>query len=209
MQLETLAEVLKGNILVHNHCYRAEEMMVMMDIAKEFGYKVTAFHHAVEAYKIADQLAKNDVCSAMWPEWWGFKQEALDMVEENAAMVDAAGACAIVHTDSAITIQHMNQEVAKVMGAANKAGYEVDYAKAISWITSNPARALGIDEQTGSIEVGKMADVVLWDGDPFSIYTHAEQVYIDGVKKFDINDRDYQPVSDFDLGIIDPEGERL
>ena len=209
LQLETLAEVLEGNILVHNHCYRGEEMAVMLDIAKEFNYKVTAFHHAVEAYKVADILAANDVCAAMWPEWWGFKHEAFDMVEENVVMVDAAGGCAIIHTDSAIGIQHLNQEAAKVMTSGNKAGYNIDRAHAIKWITSNAAKALGIDEQTGSLEEGKMADVVLWDGDPFSIYTKAEKVFIDGVQVYDRHDDDLQPVTDFDLGILDPQGERL
>ena len=209
LQLETLAEVLRGNILVHNHCYRGEEMLVMLDIAREFGYKVTAFHHAVEAYKVADVLAANDVCAAMWPEWWGFKHEAFDMVEANVAMVDAAGACAIIHSDSAITIQHLNQEAAKVMASANKAGYDISRAHAIKWITSNPAKSLGIEAQTGSLEAGKMADVVMWDGDPFSVYSKAEKVFIDGAEVYDRKDRARQPVTDFDLGIIDPEGERL
>ena len=209
LQNETLAEVLRGNILVHNHCYRAEEMLVMLDIAKEFNYKITAFHHAVEAYKVADILADNHVCAAVWPEWWGFKHEAYDMVEENAAMVHAANACAIVHSDSAITTQHLNQEAAKIMAAANKAGYNIERAQAIKWITSNPAQAMGISEHTGSIEVGKMADLVLWDGDPFSVYTKTENVFIDGVLMYDRNDKSRQPVTDFDLGILDPQGERL
>ena len=209
LQLETLGEVLRGNILVHNHCYRAEEMAVMLDIAREFGYRVTAFHHAIEAYKIADLLAASDVCAAMWPEWWGFKHEAFDMVEENVVMVDHAGACAIIHTDSAITIQHLNQEAAKVMAAGNKAGYEITRAHAIQWITLNAAKALGIAEQTGSLEVGKMADIVLWDGDPFSVFSKAEKVFIDGALMYDRLDSNRQPVTDFDLGILDPQGERL
>jgi imidazolonepropionase-like amidohydrolase len=209
LQLETLGEVLRGNILVHNHCYRAEEMAVMLDIAKEFGYKVTAFHHAIEAYKIPDLLAANNVCVAMWPEWWGFKHEAFDMVEENIVMVDAAGACAIIHTDDAITIQHLNQEAAKAMAAGNKAGYDINRARAMQWITLNPARALGIDTQTGSLEVGKMADLVVWDGDPFSVFSKAEKVFIDGALMYDRNNENRQPVSDFDLGILDPQGERL
>lgn len=209
LQLETLAEVLKGNILVHNHCYRGEEMAVMIDIAKEFNYKITAFHHAVEAYKVADILADNDVCAAMWSEWWGFKHEAFDMVEENVAMVDAAGACAIVHTDSPIGIQHMNQETVKIMAAANKSGYDISHAHAIKWITLNAAHALGIEHQTGSLEIGKMADVVLWDGDPFSVYTRAEKVFIDGAQVYDLNNKALHPTTDFDLGILDPEGERL
>ena len=209
LQLETLAEVLKGNIRVHNHCYRAEEMAVMIDIAKEFGYKITAFHHAVEAYKIADVLAKENICAAMWADWWGFKQEAFDHTRENIAMVDKAGACAIVHSDSAIGIQHLNQEAAKVMGAANKMGLTLAPKDAIRWITLNAAKSLGVEEQTGSLEVGKMADLVLWDGNPFSIYSKTEKVFIDGALLYDRNDSAKQPVRDMNLGLIDPEGERL
>ena len=209
LRLETLAEVLNGNILVHNHCYRGEEMAVMIDVAKEFNYKVTAFHHAVEAYKVADILAEYDICAAMWPEWWGFKHEAYDMVEGNVAMVDAAGACAIVHSDSAITGQRLNQEAAKAMAAGIAAGYPITRAHAINWVTSNPAKALGVSARTGSLEVGKMADVVLWDGDPFSVYSKTEKVFIDGVLIYDRLDEARQPVTDFDLGIIDPLAERL
>ena len=209
LQLETLAGVLKGEILVHNHCYRSEEMAVMIDIAKEFGYHVTAFHHAVEAYKIADLLAKNDVCAVMWPDWWGFKQEAFDMVEANIAIVDHAGACAIVHSDSATTGQHLNQETAKALASARDMGYDVSRAHAIKWITANPAKALGILDKTGTLEPGKMADVVLWDGDPFSVYTRTARVYMDGALVFDRADRAHQPVTDFDLGILDPDKDRL
>ncbi len=125
LRLETLAGVLDGEILVHNHCYRADEMSVMLDIAREFGYKVSAFHHAVEAYKIPDLLAEADTCAAMWADWWGFKMEAYDGIRENVAIVDQADACAIIHSDSGLGIQVLNQETAKVMGAAAKARGEV------------------------------------------------------------------------------------
>lgn len=209
LKLETLAEVLRGHILVHNHCYRAEEMMVMIDIAKEFGYKISAFHHAVEAYKIADVLAKEDICAAVWSDWWGFKHEAFDQVRENAAMVHKANACTIIHSDSALGIQHLNQEAAKAMAAGNHNGLSLEAKDVIAWITSNAAKAIGIGDQTGSLEVGKMADIVIWSGNPFSIYSKAEKVFIDGDLKYDRNDPSHQPVSDFDLGILDPEGVRL
>ena len=112
LQLETLAGVLRGEILVHNHCYRADEMVNMIELAKEFDYKITAFHHAVESYKIGDLLAEANICSALWSDWWGFKLEAFDAIEENIALVDAAGACAIVHSDSERTIQRLNQDAA-------------------------------------------------------------------------------------------------
>lgn len=200
LQLETLVGVLEGEILVHNHCYRGDEMSVMLDLAKEFGYKVTAFHHAVEAYKVADLLAEADTCAAMWADWWGFKMEAYDGIRENAAIVDKAGACAIIHSDDDLGIQRLNQETAKVIGAAARAGVDIPPERAIQWITKNPAKSLGVDEVTGTLEAGKMADVVIWDGDPFSVYTRAERVYIDGALAYDRTNPDENPVSDFTLG---------
>jgi imidazolonepropionase-like amidohydrolase len=197
--LDTLAGVLDGDILVHNHCYRADEMAVMIDVAREFGYRITAFHHAVESYKIADLLAAEGICSAMWADWWGFKLEAFDAVNQNVALVDRAGACAIVHSDSPRGIQHLNQEAAKAMAAARRAGFDVDEDRAIAWITANAARALGIDGETGTLEAGKAADVVLWDRNPFSVYARAQQVYIDGYLYFDRSDPARQPTTDFDL----------
>jgi imidazolonepropionase-like amidohydrolase len=117
LQMETLAGVLDGEILVHNHCYRADEMASMINLSREFGYKIRSFHHAVEAYKIRDLLAKNDVCASMWADWWGFKLEAYDGIKENIALVELAKGCAIVHSDDANGIQRLNQEAAKAMAA--------------------------------------------------------------------------------------------
>ncbi|MFB3063835.1 MAG: amidohydrolase [Gammaproteobacteria bacterium] len=205
--LETLAGVLNGEILVHNHCYRADEMAVMLDIAKEFGYKITSFHHAIEAYKIADLLAESGTCASMWADWWGFKIEAYDGVRENIALVDKAGACAIVHSDSSTGIQRLNQEAAKVIAAANRGGIPVTEEHAMRWLTENPARALGIIDQTGTLAVGKDADLVIWDGNPFSVYSRAENVFIDGALVYDRNDPARQPKSDFMLGILEIDGE--
>ncbi|MBT8143006.1 MAG: amidohydrolase [Gammaproteobacteria bacterium] len=202
LKLETLAGVLKGEILVHNHCYRADEMATMLDLAKEFDYKVTSFHHAIEAYKIGDLLAANDTCASMWADWWGFKMEAFDMVRENIPMVEAAGACAIVHSDSGKGIQRLHQEAAKAMASGQRVGLDYDEATAISWITQNPAKALGILEHTGTLEEGKMADVVLWSDSPFSVYTHAEKVFVDGALIYDRFDESKQPVTDFSLGVL-------
>ena len=212
LELETLVGVLDGEILIQNHCYRGEEMAVMLDIAKEFNYKVTTFHHAIEAYKVADILAKNDVCAAMWADWWGFKHEAFDMVWENAAIVDQANGgkgCAIIHSDSAVGIQRLNQEAAKAMAAGNRAGLDIPPSRAIQWITLNPAKALGIADKAGSLEVGKMADVVIWDGNPFSVYTKTEKVFVDGVLLYDKDNPSTPKSTDFELGIINSEGDRL
>ena len=212
LALDTLMGVLDGEILIQNHCYRAEEMAMMIEMSKEFGYKITTFHHAVEAYKIADLLADEGICAAMWADWWGFKHEAYDMVQANIAIIDQARngtGCAIVHSDDEVGIQHLNQEASKAMSAGNRAGFKISKAHAMRWITSNPAKAAGILDQTGSIEPGKDADVVLWSGNPFSVYTRAEKVFIDGAIAFDIHDPKIQPVTDFDLGIIKPQTIRV
>jgi imidazolonepropionase-like amidohydrolase len=201
LQNETLAGVLDGSIMVQNHCYRADEMAVMIDIAREFDYRITAFHHAIEAYKLAPQLAENGICADMWTGWWGFKMEALDAVEENAALVDAQpGSCAVIHSDDAQLTQRLNQEVAAALAAGRRAGMTISEERAISWITSNAARSIGIADETGSLEPGKRGDVVIWSANPFSVYARADQVYIDGALTFDRMDPRYQPRSDFELG---------
>ncbi len=197
---ETLVGVLKGDILVHNHCYRADEMALVMDMAKEMGYKVAAFHHAVESYKIGDLLRENDVCSAIWADWYGFKMESYDGIRENAAYLQQAGACVVIHSDDENDIQRLNQEAAKAQAAGKRVGIDITDAAVIQWITLNAAKAMGIDDMTGSLEAGKMADVVLWNGDPLSVYSRPEKVWIDGALMFDAMDRKRRPVSDFELG---------
>src|SRR5260370_18882494 len=159
--METLAEVLRGNILVHNHCYRADEMAQMIDIAKEFGYQIRAFHHAVEGYKIGELLKANGIGAAEWADWGGFKMEANDSVKANLAITDALGARAMIHSDSALGAQRLNQEVAKAMYAGRAAGIPITEEQALRWLTLNPAWALGLDDKIGSIEVDKNADVLL------------------------------------------------
>jgi imidazolonepropionase-like amidohydrolase len=201
LELDTLVGVLDGSILIQNHCYRGDEMALMIDMSREFGYKITTFHHATEAYKVAPLLARENICAAMWTGWWGFKMEALDGIEENVALVDAPeGSCAVVHSDDAELTQRLNQEAAAALAAGRRAGMTISEEHAMSWITSNAARAIGIDDQTGSLEAGKRADVVIWSANPFSVYARADQVYVDGGLAFDRNDPNYQPLSDFELG---------
>ena len=201
LQNETLAGVLNGDIRVNMHCYRADEMAQVLDMAKEFGYKVSTFHHAIEAYKVADLLAQNDVCAAVWSDWWGFKLEAYDTIRENAAFVAAqSGGCAIIHSDSDTGIQRLNQEAAKAMADGRRAGTGANEQTAIAWITANPAKAMGIDDVTGTLENGKMADVVVWSGNPFSVYAQAEKVYIDGALMYDRRDPERSPRMDFEIG---------
>jgi len=198
--MDTLRGVLAGEIRVQNHCYRADEMAIVMDMAKEFGYKVTAFHHAVEAYKIGDLLKANGTCAAVWADWYGFKMESFDGIGANLALLEKAGACAMIHSDDENGIQRLNQEVAKARASGRKAGVDVSDAAAWKWLSLNPARALGIDERTGSLKPGKMADVVLWNGNPYSVYTRPEKVWVDGALLYDANDPKRRPVSDFEVG---------
>jgi imidazolonepropionase-like amidohydrolase len=197
--LETLSKVLDGEILVHIHCYRADEMLLQLKLADEFGFKVKSFHHAVEAYKIRDVLKEKGVSVSTWADWWGFKIEAHDAIEQNLALLEETGAIAILHTDSAEGIQRMNQEAAKAYHAGLHAGIKLTEHQALKWITANPAWALGIDSEVGTLEVGKMADVVIWDRHPLSVYAKAQRVYIDGRLRHDAEEPQ-SPWSDFEVG---------
>jgi imidazolonepropionase-like amidohydrolase len=200
LEFETLAGVLEGKIRAHVHCYTADDMAVMLSVAREFEFPIAAFHHAVEAYKIPDLLAAAGTCAAVWPDWTAFKMEAFDGIRENAAFLEASGACAIMHSDSPFIGQRLNLEAAKAMAAGRSAGVEVPRERAIAWVTSNPARALGLDDRIGRVAPGFNADVVLWSGDPFSIYSKPDQVYVDGALAFDRTDPARQHVPDLLLG---------
>jgi len=177
-KLETLKKVINGEILVHMHCYRADEMSLMMDIAKKFGFTIRSFHHAIEGYKIAKKLAEHGTGISTWADWWGFT---------------------IIHSDSAEDIRHLNHEAAKVIKAGKDLGIMINEQQAMAWITLNAAWALGIENQVGSLEKGKHADIVIWDRHPLSVYAKADQVLIDGHIIFD-RDKKIVPTSDFEVG---------
>ena len=200
LTLDTLMGVLNGDIRIQNHCYRADEMAQMIDISHEFGFHVTMFHHASEGYKVAELLAKEGVCMTTWADWSGFKMESYDGIEANAAIAYRKGACVSIHSDDPIITQHLNQEAGIAMAAGNRIGLNITRAEAITWITGNTAKALGIDGMTGTLNGGKNADVVIWSADPFSVYSVAERVFIDGALVYDRHDPRYQPKSDFELG---------
>jgi imidazolonepropionase-like amidohydrolase len=196
---ETLIGAMRGQILVHVHCYRADDMLAMLALADEVGFEVKSFHHALEAYKIRDILAKKRVSVSTWADWWGFKMEAYDGIPENLALVQESGGIPIVHTDSAEGIQRMNQEAGKALESGRRAGMKLSDEDAIRWLTYNPAWALGIEKRVGTLEVGKDADIVLWDRHPFSVYASAEEVWIDGGTIYQ-KGKKRPPWSDFELG---------
>jgi imidazolonepropionase-like amidohydrolase len=195
--LETLAGVLEGTILPHVHCYRADDMANMIALADEVGFQIRTFEHALEAYKIRGLLAERQIAVITWADWWGFKMEAYDGIPENLALITAAGGRAVLHSDSHEGIRRLNQEAAKGMYAGRQVGLDISEAEAITWITLNPAWALGVDQRVGSLKVGKDADVVVWDGNPFSVYSRAERVFIDGVERHNLH-KPSKPWSDFE-----------
>jgi len=180
LKLEALADILRGKLMVQIHCYRADEMLTEMAMAKEFGYKIRAFHHALEAYKVADALAANNIAIATFSDWWGYKQEAWDAIPWNATMSMRKGVRVAIKSDSEDYTRRLNQEAAKTMryGGATE-------EEALKMITLNPAWIIGVDDRVGSIEVGKDADLVLWDGYPLSTTGVPEKVLIDGDIYFD------------------------
>jgi imidazolonepropionase-like amidohydrolase len=180
LKLEALADVLHGKLMVQIHCYRADEMLTEMTMAKEFGYNLRAFHHALEAYKIADQLAANNVGIATFADWWGYKQEAWDAIPWNAVMAMRKGVRVAIKSDSEDYTRRLNQEAAKTMryGGATE-------EEALKMITLNAAWIIGVDDRVGSIDVGKDADLVIWNGYPLSTTGVPEKVLIDGAIYFD------------------------
>jgi imidazolonepropionase-like amidohydrolase len=198
--LETLVQVLEGRAQVHWHCYRADEMLLMMSLAREYGFTVRAFHHAVEAYKIRDALRTAGTAVVTWVNWWGFKIEAYDNIPENPALLVADDVLTALHTDSPVVAQRFVHEAAQAYFRGRAQGLTLREGDAIKLVTLNPARVLGVDDRIGSIEVGKLADLVLWDGHPFSVYTRVERVLVGGRVVFD-RARGPRP-SDFELGMV-------
>lgn len=206
-RLDTLAAVLNGSIAVHMHCYRADEMAVMIDLSHAIGFRIAAFHHAVEGYKIAPLLVANHICTPVWPDWWGYKMEAIDGIRENAAFIDAAGGCVMVHSDSPFLGQWLNVEAGKAAASGRRAGLALPPEHVIAWLTANPARALGMADRIGSLAPGKDADAVVWSGDPFSVFSHPDLVFIDGAIAYDRADRRLQPHTDSELGRMPRAGQ--
>ena len=180
LKLDALADVLNGKLYVQIHCYRADEFLTEEAIAKEYGYKIRAFHHALEMYKVGDKIAPTGTAIATFADWWGFKDEAWDAIPWNAVMSMREGVRVALKSDSNDYVRRLNQEAGKMIhyGGATE-------EEALKMITINPAWIIGVDDRVGSIDTGKDADLVIWDKDPLSSYSRAEKVYIDGDLFFD------------------------
>jgi imidazolonepropionase-like amidohydrolase len=200
LKLEALAGILAGDIRVNLHCYRAGDIAAVLSVAKEFGFRIGAIHHATEAYKIPGLLREAGTCAAVWADWWGFKMEAQDAVRAEAPLLEQAGVCVMMHSDSPADGQRLNITAAKAAAAGRRIGIDIPPERMIKWTTSNPAKLLGLDKRVGTLAPGYQADVVLWSGNPFSIYTKADLVLIDGAVAWDRSKPPGMPVSDFELG---------
>ena len=180
LRLDPLVEVLEGKRYVHSHCYREDEILMLLRVAKEFGFKVRTFQHILEGYKVADELAAAGVGASTFSDWWAYKVEAYDAIPYNAALMTRRGVVVSINSDDAEEATHLNQEAAKTI---KYGGLSRD--EALKLVTINPAIQLGIDKRVGSIEVGKDADLVIYNHDPLSAYAVVQKTLIDGRVYFD------------------------
>jgi imidazolonepropionase-like amidohydrolase len=180
LKLEALVEVLEGKRLVHAHSYRADEILQLLRVAEELGFKIATFQHVLEGYKVADEIAAHGAGASTFSDWWAYKVEAFDAIPYNAALMTERGVVVSINSDSAEEVRHLNQEAAKTMKYGG-----LSEEQALQLVTLNPARQLRIDERVGSIDEGKDADLVLWKNHPLSVYAVAQKVYIDGQVYFD------------------------
>ncbi len=183
LQLEPLVEILEGKRLVHAHSYRADEILMLLRVADEFGFKIATLQHVLEGYKVAKEIAAHGAGASTFADWWGYKIEAIDAIPHNAALMTRKGVLASINSDDAELARHLNTEAAKSMkwGGLNE-------DEALALVTINPAKQLRIDNRVGSLEVGKDADVVIWNKHPLSTYAIVDRVYIDGQRYYDRQD---------------------
>ncbi|HSG00939.1 MAG TPA: amidohydrolase, partial [Vicinamibacterales bacterium] len=180
LQLDALVEILEGTRLVHVHCYRADEILMMIRLAEEMGFKVATFQHVLEGYKVAKEIAAHGAGASTFSDWWGYKIEAEDAIPGNAALMTHKGVTASINSDSAEHARRLNTEAAKSVRWG-----DLNDDQALALVTINAARQLGIADRVGSLEVGKDADVVIWNHHPLSTYAIVEKTYIDGKLYYD------------------------
>ncbi|HXV86164.1 MAG TPA: amidohydrolase family protein, partial [Gemmatimonadales bacterium] len=180
LRLEALAEILEGKRLVHAHSYRADEILQLLRLAEEFGFRIATFQHVLEGYKVADEIARHGAGASTFSDWWAYKVEAYDAIPHNAALMTNRGVTVSINSDSGEEMRHLNQEAAKAIRWGG-----LSETEALKLVTLNPAQQLGIADRVGSIEVGKDADLVIYTNHPLSVYSVVEQTLIDGQVYFD------------------------
>lgn len=180
LQMEALVEVLEGERIVHAHCYRADEILALIRLADEIGFKIATLQHVLEGYKVADEIAAHGAGASTFSDWWGYKVEAFDAIPHNAALMTRRGILVSINSDSDEEIRHLNQEAAKTIKWGGLSEEE-----AMALVTINPAKQLGIDARVGSLEAGKDADIAIWDGPPLSVYSKTLTTFVDGKIYFD------------------------
>ena len=180
LELEAIVEILHGDRLIHCHSYRQDEILMLMRLAEDFGFRVATFQHGLEAYKVAEVVAKHGAGVSTFSDWWAYKYEVIDAIPYNGALLHDAGVVVSYNSDSDELARRLNIEAAKAVKYGG-----VSEEEALKFVTINPAKQLRIDKRVGSIEVGKDADFVIWSGSPLSPYSVCEQTWIDGRKFFD------------------------
>jgi imidazolonepropionase-like amidohydrolase len=180
LRLEPLVEVLDGKRYVHAHCYREDEILMLLRVAKEFSFKVRTLQHVLEGYKVADEIAAAGAGASTFSDWWAYKVEAYDAIPYNTALLTKRGVVVSVNSDDAAEATHLNQEAAKAMKFGG-----LTHDEALKLVTINPAMQLGIEKRVGSIDVGKDADLVIYNHDPLSAYAVAQKTIVDGRVLFD------------------------
>src|SRR5579862_3884359 len=180
LRLEPLVEVLEGKRFVHAHCYRADEILMLLRVADDYGFKIRTLQHVLEGYKVAKEIAEHGAGASTFSDWWSYKMEAFDAIPYNAAIMQKKGVLVSLNSDDAELMRHLNSEAGKAMKYGG-----LSETEALAMVTLNPAKQLGIDNRVGSIEVGKDADLVIYDKFPLSDYAKVQKVLIDGTVYFD------------------------
>jgi imidazolonepropionase-like amidohydrolase len=205
LELEALVEILEGKRLVHAHCYRADEILALLRLAEEIGFQIQTLQHVLEGYKVAKEIAAHGAGASTFSDWWAYKVEAYDAIPYNAAIMTRKGVLVSINSDSAEEIRHLNQEAAKTMKWGGLSEEE-----ALKLVTFNPAKQLKIENRVGSIDAGKDADLVIWDGPPLSVFSKVLTTFVDGEVYFD-REKDFATRQEADKerqALIEQEKER-
>ncbi len=180
LELDAIVEMLKGTRLIHSHCYRQDEILMLIRVAEEFGIKIATFQHVLEGYKVAEAITKHGAGASTFSDWWSFKIEAYDAILGNGPLMHRQGVLVSYNSDNSQLATRMNWEASKA------AKFGLSEEEALNFVTLNPAKQLGIADKVGSLEVGKDADFVIWSGNPLSTFSKCEQTWVDGRKYFDV-----------------------